>query len=140
MESDYELIKNSFFSKVKDYNLFQLTEDELDEFIKQNLKTSLILCEFNDVEFDDVMDRFNRKLEGQEIMAITNYMVYNWIIPRVNSVELFEYSLSSNDYKIFSKANHLDAMKKIKDDSYNTARYYANKIARNKMMKGLMSD
>lgn len=99
MDNGYELIKNSFLSKIRDYKLFALNEEEIDEVIKQNLKTAIVLCEFEDVEFDDLLDTFNRKITGLEIEAITSYMVYNWILPRVNSVELFEYRLSSTDYK-----------------------------------------
>ena len=140
MDNEYELIKNSFLSKRRDYKLFAINEEEIDEVIKQNLKTAIVLCEFEDVEFDDLLDTFNRKITGLEIEAITSYMVYNWILPKVNSVELFEYRLSSTDYKRFSEANHLESMQKIKNDSYSTARYYANKIARKKMMKELISE
>ena len=44
MDNGYELIKNSFLSKIRDYKLFALNEEEIYEVINQNLKTAIVLC------------------------------------------------------------------------------------------------
>lgn len=137
MATTYEDIRDDFMSSIVDYDFLKLTDGELQEVITQNMQTALRLCEFEDITYDDMMEVFNRDLNNLERIALTNYMIYNWIVPKVNNITAFQYRLSSNDYKRYSESKMLSELIKAKNDAYKTASYYVNKCANKKLTKNL---
>lgn len=139
MKTTFEEVFDVFISKIRDYDFLKLTQEELNEELTMKLKSAFAKCDFENVDLNLLMEEFDRELSPLEIEALSLWMIYEWILPKINNVELFEYRLGSNDYKIFSSANHLKEMKEIKDSAYSDARYYSNKIAMKNMNKELMS-
>lgn len=138
MNTTFEEVFDSFLSKVRDYDFMSLSEEDLNIELTQKLKSAFAKAEFKSVELDLLMSEFTRELSSLEIESLAYWLVYEWINPRVNNVELFQYRLSSNDYKKFSEANHLEVMMKIRENSYNQARYYSNKVKNKNLTKGLL--
>ena len=138
MNTTFEEVFDLFLSKVIDFDFVKLSQGDLNEELIQKLKSSLPKCEFEDVELNLSKEEFTRVLTGLESEAISYWLVYEWITPMVNNVELFKTSLGSRDYIEFSKANHLKEMREIKKDSYSDANYYSNKANIKKMNKGLV--
>ena len=138
MNTAFEEVFECFLSKVRDYDFLKLSEEELTIELTQKLKSAFAKAELKNVELDLLMDEFTRKLSNLEIEALSYWVVYEWISPRVNNVELYQYRLSSNDYKRFSEASHLETMIKIRAEAYRQARYYSNKSKNKNMTKGLL--
>lgn len=138
MNTTFEEVFECFLSKVRDYDFVKLTEEELVIELTQKLKSAFAKSEFKNIELDLSMEEFTRELSSLEIEALGYWLVYEWINPRVNNVELFQYRMSSSDYDRFSEANHLKAMIEIRNDAYSQARYYSNKVRNKGMTKGLL--
>lgn len=138
MNTTFEEVFECFLSKVRDYDFMKLTEEELIVELTQKLKSAFAKAEFKDVDLDLTMEEFTRGLSRLEIESLAYWIVYEWISPRVNNVELYQYRLSSNDYKRFSEANHLDIMMKVRSEAYSQATYYSNKVKNKNMTKDLM--
>lgn len=138
MNTTFEEVFDCFLFKIKDYDYANLNEEDLNVLLTQKLKSAFAKSMFKDVELDLLMDEFTRELSSLEIEALSYWLVYEWITPKVNSVELYEYRLSSKDYERFSEANHLKQMIEIKNDAYSQASYYSNKVKNKNMTKGLL--
>lgn len=138
MNTAFENVFDNFLSKIRDYDFVKLTQDELNEELIQKLKSAFPKCEFENVELNLLMEEFTRELSSLEIEALSYWLVYEWVTPMVNNVELFKYKLASSDYKKFSEANHLKQMLNIRDSAYSDASYYSNKVNIKNMNKGLM--
>lgn len=138
MNTTFEEVFEYFLSKIREYDYMKFNEEDLTIELTQKLKSAFTKADFKNVELNLQMNEFTRILSTLEIEALSYWLVYEWINPRVNNVELFQYRLSSNDYKRFSEASHLETMMKIRTESYSQARYYSNKSKNKNMTKGLL--
>ncbi|MDU3410095.1 hypothetical protein [Clostridium sp.] len=138
MNTTFEEVFECFLSKIREYDYMRLSEEELTTELTQKLKSAFAKADFKNVELDLLMSEFTRSLSTLEIEALSYWLVYEWINPRVNNVELFKYRLGSKDYERFSEANHLKELMNIRSDSYNQARYYSNKCKNRNMTKDLL--
>lgn len=138
MNTPFQEVFDAFLSKVVEYNFLSLTEEELEEELTMKLKSAFPKAMLKDVKLDLDYGEFTRELSALEIEALSYWLVYEWITPKVNNVELFQYRLGSKDYERFSEANHLRTMIEIKNDAYSQARYYSNRINTSDILKGLI--
>lgn len=138
MNTTFEEVFEYFLSKIREYDYMNLSQEELMSELTQKLKSAFAKAEFKNVELDLLTDEFTRALSTLEIEALSYWLVYEWINPRVNNVELFQYRLTSKDYERFSEANQLKELMDIRAESYNQARYYSNKVKNKNMTKGLL--
>lgn len=67
---------------------------------------------------DDNLRQYNQTLTDEEVEILANLMVLEWLKPRINSIELLKQTMSSKDYSMFSQANHLDTLIKLKKRLY----------------------
>lgn len=123
-----ENIRNNVMTKITDYNLLNLEETELNEYIVALLIPSIAMCEF-DITYDEISKELvsDNKISALEFEAICLYIVYQWISNKVSTITNFETRMGSTDYKTFSNANNLNALVSAKQDAYSMASYYANK-------------
>lgn len=138
MNTPFQEVFDAFLSKVVEYSFLSLTEEELEEELTMKLKSAFPKAMLKDVKLDLDYGEFTRELSALEIEALSYWLVYEWITPKVNNVELFQYRLGSKDYERFSEANHLRTMIEIKNDAYSQARYYSNRINTSDILKGLI--
>ena len=124
----FQEVFDSFLSKINTYEFLKLSEQELNIDLSQNLRSALAKCiGFKDIIGDYVLDEFNRVLTDLEIEIISYWMVFNWITPKINNIELLKQSLSSKDYQIYSQANHLKELLDLKNDAKTEAHYWMNR-------------
>ena len=130
MPTTFEEVYNQFLAKIIDYDYLTLTPDE--KIILMNTKLKSALAKFKakkrNIEADYVLYEFNRELDDLEIEAIACWLLYEWITPKVNNVEMFEHRLNTREFQGFSEANHLKEMQQIRKDAEGEAFYWGNQI------------
>lgn len=130
MNTTFEELYNSFRNKVTDYEFLSLTDEDEAIIMEQRLKGALAKFKATQrkIKADFIMEEFNRELSLEEIDALSYWLVYEWITPKVNSVEWMEHRLNTREYQGYSEANHLKEMKDIKESSKSEATYWTNQI------------
>lgn len=130
MNTTFEELYDSFKGKVTDFEF--LTIDDEDEMLimEQRLKGALakFKAKKRNIIPDFVMEEFNRELSLEEIDALSYWLVYEWITPKVNSVEWMEHRLNTREFQGYSEANHLKEMQEIKKSAKAEATYWSNQI------------
>lgn len=117
-----------FLAKITEYEYINLTQDELDIELKQNLRTSFAECvSFKDTSADYILNEFDRDLTDLEMNIISYNMVVHYLSPRINNIELLKQSLSSKDYQFYSQANHLRELMNLRNESSQQFHYWMNR-------------
>jgi hypothetical protein len=130
MPTTFEDVYNQFIAKIIDYDFLTMTPQEKQILINVKLKSALTKfgAKKRNIEADYVLQEFNRELEDLEIETIAYWLVYEWITPKINNVEMFEHRLNTKEFQGFSEANHLKEMQQIKKDAEGEAFYWRNQI------------
>ena len=130
MPTTFEEIYNQFLSKIIDYDYLTLTKEEKIILMSTRLKSALakFKAKKRNIEADYVLYEFNRELDDLEIEAIALWLIYEWITPKINNVEMFEHRLNTKEFQGFSEANHLKEMQQIRKDAEGEAFYWGNQI------------
>lgn len=115
-------------SKLTDYSFFELTEDELTQEFTKKMRISLAKCiTFKDIKADYDMEEFSRELSDLEIDIISNWMIVEYLNPKINSIEILKPRMASKDYQTFSQANHLKELSALRKEASSTAHYWMNR-------------
>lgn len=116
MSTLYEVIDNSFLNKITDDYLLTLFTDDLYNLIDSYRKSASI--KFKQCkklqDRDDELEQFNQTLTDEEIEILANLMVLEWLKPRINSIEALRQTMASRDYTMYSQAQHLDVLIRLK--------------------------
>ena len=130
MPTTFEEIYNQFLSKIIDYDYLVLTPEE--KIMLMNIRLKSALAKFRakkrNIEAEYVLNEFNRELDELEIETIALWLIYEWITPKINNVEMFEHRLNTREFQGFSEANHLKEMQQIRKDAEGEAFYWGNQI------------
>lgn len=132
--TELQEVYNRFIQKITTYEYINFTQEELDEEFYVLLINSLDnFYAQNDIEVDEIMGEFNRKLKSQEIDILATGMVVEWLNPKINNIELLKQSLSSKDFQFYSQSNHLKELINLKsqiegDYYYKVKRYSTKKL------------
>lgn len=130
MPTEFTEVYEMFLSKITDYDILKLDEDELNQEFKMLLKKALARFVYiKDVSVNYDFEQFSRELTGLEIDIISSYMVSAWISPKINSITLLRQSLSSKDFSMHSQANHLKELIELKDSTEKEAQYWASRYS-----------
>lgn len=123
MNTTFQEVFNMFLSRITDYGILTLNEDEINEEFNLIMKKALAKFKTKkNLKPDYELGEFNRELDEMEILIISLAMVSEWLQPKILSVTLLKPSLSMKDYQQFSEANQLDklmALKKITDKDFH---------------------
>ena len=130
MPTTFEEIYNQFLSKIIDYDYLILTPEEKIILMSTRLKSALakFRAKKRNIEADYVLYEFNRELDDLEVETIALWLIYEWITPKINNVEMFEHRLNTREFQGFSEANHLKEMQQIRKDAEGEAFYWGNQI------------
>ncbi len=119
MATPYSVIDNLFISKITDNSLLTMA----DEFIEKTLDQYRFSAGVRFKKCKKLSDKneelrqYNQDLTDEEIEILTNYMVLEWITPRINAIRNLEPVMTTKDYKVYSQANFLDSMLKLKNST-----------------------
>lgn len=130
MPTEFTEVYEVFLSKITDYDILQLSEEELNIELKILLKKALArFVNIKEVSVDYDFEQFSRELSGLEVDIISSYMVCAWILPKINNISLLRQSLSSKDFQLYSQANHLSTLMELKDRLDKEAQYWASRYS-----------
>lgn len=130
MPTEFTEIYELFLSKITDYDILQLDEEELNIELKMLLKKALAkFVNIKEVSIDYDFEQFSRELSGLEMDIISSYMVSEWISPKINNISLLRQSLSSKDFQMYSQANHLSTLMELKSKCDKEVQYWASRYS-----------
>lgn len=118
MTTSFEVIYNQFLSNITDYKLAKLDDVTLEENLEVWLKEAI---GFYPNSRKDLQDRnmkmkvFNCELNDTEINALSKYMVMSYMNTHLMREDYLSQSLNSKDYRIYSPANQLKALRELKE-------------------------
>lgn len=125
-----------FLSRIKDKDLALLEEEDMLEQLDIYLKRALGRCSaIEDVEFNEELGTFTRKLSYLEKDIITLAMILEWVYPRVNNISNMYSRISDKDYTVFSQSKMLDSLSSLKEETEKEFLFWHNKYQLIKFME-----
>jgi hypothetical protein len=118
-QTTFDVIYNSFTSKITDDMYMELTKAETDSMQKELLMNALHWFEFPRVDiydFNEDLEEYNILLSNEEINIISTYMVVEWFGYQIASVENTRMKYSGSDFKFTSQANHMQKLLQLQKD------------------------
>lgn len=118
-QTTFDVIYNSFTSKITDDMYMELTETETNSMQKELLMNALHWFEFPRVDiydFNEELEEYNILLSKEEINIISTYMVVEWFGYQIASVENTRMKYSGSDFKFTSQANHMQKLLQLQKD------------------------
>jgi len=125
-----------FLSRIKDKDLALLEEEDMLEQLDIYLKRALGRCSaIEDIEFNEELGTFTRKLSYLEKDIITLAMILEWVYPRVNNISNMYSRISDKDYTVFSQSKMLDSLSSLKEETEKEFLFWHNKYQLIKFME-----
>lgn len=118
-QTTFDVIYNSFTSKITDDMYMELTAAETAAMHKELLMNALPWFEFPRVDiydFNEDLEEYNISLSREEINIIATYMIVEWFNQQLASVENTRMKYSGSDFKFTSQANHMQKLLQLKKD------------------------
>ena len=142
-QTTFDVIYNSFTSKITDDMYMELTEAETNSMQKELLMNALHWFEFPRVDiydFNEELEEYNILLSNEEINIISTYMVVEWFGYQIASVENTRMKYSGSDFKFTSQANHMAKIQAMKTE-YEREGFHLQRLykRRKKDENGIMS-
>lgn len=113
MATPYQKIYDSFLSKIKDYNLGELS-DVVMEYDMHSLLESAIpyfLCPKIDIfDRDDAAAEFKNDLGPEEINILGVLMKREWFKRGIADTDVTQQKFGESDFEFKSQASHLNAL------------------------------
>lgn len=112
MVTNLEEINDMFLSKITDYRILAMTDEEIDETLLgyfKSARANFYKCK-KSLKLQKDMENgvyIEDELSDFEIEIITSLMLVSHITPQLLSSENLKQSLSDKDFKIYSQANQL---------------------------------
>lgn len=126
---NYDDIYSSLFTKIEAYDFIDLSEEELDEFLCNWLRSAAtnpyVRKLFSTVVFDDEISELNYEMKyvvDEEsdrdfvIEVLSLGMAINWLKPKIHSITNITQFFGSKDEKWYSQASHLSELRGLLDD------------------------
>lgn len=122
MSTSYTDIYPSFLRKINDFDLPQFTDDELEAYCQNILKSALVkLTSINNDLSEIIIDEntgeemFASDLTYYEIEMIAGQMVVEWIDSELNNTQLIRMFVGTKDETMASQANHIEKLITLKE-------------------------
>jgi hypothetical protein len=115
--TSYDLIFDRFLSKITDYELAELTTDDLRNELIKYLKSAISDFKYVTKDLsnrDDELNQFNISLNDQEQEILANLMLIHWLNPHILRLENIRNELGNKDFRVYSPANFLDKLINLK--------------------------
>lgn len=123
--TSYEAIYNRFLTKITDYELAFVPEEDMELMLHGWLLSAIAKfrkCASNLSDRDDEQKCFNIDLVDEEIEILSLLMISEWIEPQLNSVLLTHQFFGGKEEKFYAQANQLSELKALRDDTRTEAR------------------
>lgn len=114
MATSYEKIYENLLPKFRSHKIPLMSTEEVKDLLHDYFVPAISnfhVCRKDLSDRDDIIQCFNSNLSDMEINILGNYMLITYIDSEYIRVpSLLQVSLPSNDFKVFSPANHLDKL------------------------------
>ncbi len=118
MSTSCEKIYNIFLSKITDFDLPLMDDDELKNYCNEILMSALSKIRSFDHDLTDRNNEtgdFNEDLSDLECEVLSSQMVVEWIDRKINTTQLLNMFVGTKDESMASQANHLNSLLTLKD-------------------------
>lgn len=117
MGTPFTVLYDSVLSKIRDYDFFNMKQDEIYEVLSDYLRPAIVA--FRSCK-QDISKRteegFECTLTDTEVEILANYMTIAYLDSNYIRVPLaLKQTLSSKDFNAFSPANHLEKMVEMRE-------------------------
>lgn len=117
MGTPFTVLYDSVLSKIRDYDFFNMKQDEIYEVLSDYLRPAI--AAFRNCK-QDISKRteegFECTLTDTEVEILANYMTIAYLDSNYIRVPLaLKQTLSSKDFNAFSPANHLEKMVEMRE-------------------------
>lgn len=118
MSTPFTTVYDSFLMKVKDYSFLNLTDPEFVTLLNKIMVLSIpkvskfLKTDTNSKTSTD----FGNTLLDLEVEIIATQMVVEWLSPTINTSEIIKQVMTDKDFKIYSQANHLEQLIKLRNE------------------------
>lgn len=117
MGTPFTVLYDSILSKIRDYDFFNMKQDEIYEVLSDYLRPAI--AAFRSCK-QDISKRteegFECTLTDTEVEILANYMTIAYLDSNYIRVPLaLKQTLSSKDFNAFSPANHLEKMVEMRE-------------------------
>lgn len=123
MGTSYWKVYNIFLSKITDFDLPHMSDDELLEYCNGILSSALIKTKkiSRDISSrDDVVCAFDLELTDTECEILACQMVVEWVERKINTTQIIHMFTGTKDESMASQANHIKALNELKAKAKNT--------------------
>lgn len=132
MATSYDDIYNAFIFKVEAYKLMPLLSEDKQKILtiyltaacRKSYRRCLKYVDLNDR--DDTLQQFNVDLDDDLIDILAEYMVSEWLKPKLYSDELLESRLNTKDFTEFSGAKMVEQLRLLCSEAEQAARVGIN--------------
>ena len=109
MGTEYKELYNSVYSKIKDYDLADISEEEADEIIHDHLRPAIVMFECCNQDLTDRGDTaFNFTLSDINFEILSNYMVICYLDSTyIRTSEKLKTHMSTTDFHKFDNKDVL---------------------------------
>lgn len=118
MATPFQDVYTMFLSQITDYELAVMEETSLDENLQLWMMSAIGFfpnCRHDLNDFDDAAKLFNNDLTINEKQILSKYMVYVYLDTHLIKEDLMKQSLNSKDYRMYSPANQIKAVRELKE-------------------------
>lgn len=118
MGTSYLKIFNIFLSKIIDFDLPKMSDDQLMSYCFGLFISAMTKIKSFDHDLslkDDVIYRFDEELTDIECEVIASQMVVEWVERKTNTVQNIHMFVGTKDESMASQANHIRALIELRD-------------------------
>lgn len=121
MSTPFSLIFELFLQKVADYDLGGMIPEDMDYNMSRWLRSACtkfsIDCKQNVLDKSFITQVFTADLTELEQEIVSGLMIIEWLSPKINTSMLLKQSATDKDFKLYSQANHIDQLIKLRDSA-----------------------
>lgn len=134
MSVPYDVIKGAFLSKISEYELIQLEEEDRDAVIDDYMRRALTAfkknCKYDFTSsYDDENSVFDIDVAAEDVdelvEIISEGMVVQWLKPYVYKQEILQNLISTRDFSMYSPA---ELLKRVNETYHQAQKDYTQMI------------
>lgn len=117
MGTPFTVLYDSVLSKIRDYDFFNMKQDEIYEVLSDYLRPAIAAFQSCKQDISKRTEEgFECTLTDTEVEILANYMTIAYLDSNYIRVPLaLKQTLSSKDFNAFSPANHLEKMVEMRE-------------------------
>lgn len=136
----YEEVFKVCLHLLTDVDFLLLDQATLEDDLMMLMNDAILNFEFPKVDLrekDDDLQVFANELGFDEIQILGNLMAYAWTRRQARDVELLRQTMSPLEFQKYSQANHLNALMRLEQLTYNNVERIKKRYSRRENNKSL---